>query len=57
MYLVTLIPVVYLFASQHCRSTFTKLVTHRRLTFKLARTTSYGSFGTHVVIHIPVFTH
>ena len=47
---------VYLFASQHCHSTFTKLLTPRRLTFNLTHTISYGSYGTHVVIYTPVFT-
>ena len=55
VYLVTVIPLVYLFASQHCCSTFTKIVTPGRLTFNLTRTVSYGRYGTHVVIYIPVF--
>ena len=45
---------VYFFANQHCYSTFTKLVTPRRLTFNLTHTISYG---THVVIYTPVFAH
>ena len=56
MYLVTVLPCVYLFASQHYRSTFTKLVTPRQLTFNLTGTISYDSYSTHVVIYIPIFS-
>ena len=55
MYLVTVILLVYLFANQHCLSTFTKLVASRHLTFNLTHAISYDSYGTHVVIYIPVF--
>ena len=57
VYLVAVIPHVYLFASQHCHSTFRKLLTPRCLTFNLTHTISYGSYGTNVVIYIPVFVH
>ena len=57
MYLITVISLVYLFASQHCCTTFRKLLTAGHVTFSLTRTISYGCYGTHVVIYIPVFTH
>ena len=43
---------VYLFANQHCRSTFRKLLTPRCLTFNLMHTISYSSNGTYVIIYI-----
>ena len=46
MYLVQ--PFVHFFASQHCHSTLTKLLTSKCLTFHLTRTATYGSYGTHV---------
>ena len=48
-----MIPLVYLFATQHCHSTFTKLVTPRQLTCNLTGTISYDSYSAHVVIYIP----
>ena len=47
-YELLLIPIVHLLASQHCCSTFTKLLTPRHLTFNLICTVSYGSYCTHV---------
>ena len=60
VYLVAVIPHVYLFASQHCCSTFRKLLTPRCLTFNLTHTISYSNYVTHVVIYciyVPVFAH
>ena len=57
VYLVTVIPLVNLSVSRHCRSTFTKLLTPKHLTFNLTHTISYSSNGTHVVIYTPVFVH
>ena len=48
-----MIHLVYLFATQYCHYTFTKLVTPRQLTFNVRGTISYDSYSTHVVIYIP----
>ena len=58
MYLVTMIPLVHLFANQLYCSTFTSigtLYTPRCLAFKLTYTDTYRICGTHLVIYIPIF--
>ena len=58
MYLVTMIPLVYLFlANIVALLSQNYSVTPRYPTFNLTHTISYGSYGTHVVIYILVFTH
>ena len=55
MYLVTIIPLVNLFASQHCHSTsiISNLIIDVQHYFNLTCTVSYG-ICTHVVIYMPV---
>ena len=56
MYLVTMKPLVHLFANQHCHSTLTIIsITStycRCLTFNLTCTVSYTTYVTYVVIYV-----
>ena len=60
MYLVTMIPLVCLFALQHYCSTFTNISIICTQAFSiiiinLTHKVSYRTHGRHVVIYIPVF--
>ena len=59
LYLATVISLVQLFTSLHCQSTFSQSSVYETLmcsTFNLTHTVSYGTYGTLVVIYMPVFT-